>query len=43
MEKHVRNLAAKFMEIATGDTFLLKDLLAEFHVVRGKQHTLLLK
>jgi hypothetical protein len=43
MEKYVRNLAAKFMEVATGDTFLLKDLLADFHVVQGKQHILLLK
>jgi hypothetical protein len=41
MEKHVRNLAAEFMEVATGDTFLLKHLLADFHVVRGKQQTLL--
>jgi hypothetical protein len=41
MEKHVRNLAAEFMEVATGDTFLLKHLLADFHIVRGKQQTLL--
>ena len=41
MEKHVRNLAAEFMEVATGDTFLLKHLLADFNVVRGKQQTLL--
>ena len=41
IEKHVRNLAAEFMEVATGDTFLLKHLLADFHVVRGKQQTLL--
>ena len=41
MEKQVRNLAAEFVEAATGDTFLLKHLLADFHVVRGKQQTLL--
>jgi hypothetical protein len=41
MEKHVRNLAGEFVEAATGDTFLLKHLLADFHVVRGKQQTLL--
>ena len=41
MEKHIRNLAAEFVEAATGDTFLLKHLLADFHVVRGKQQTLL--
>ena len=39
--KHVRNLASEFVEAATGDTFLLKHLLADFHVVRGKQQTLL--
>ena len=41
MEKHVRNLAADVMKVATGDTFLLKHLLADFHIVRGKQQTLL--
>ena len=41
MEKHVRNLAAEFVEVAIGDTFLLKHLLADFHVVRSKQQTLL--
>ena len=41
MEKNVRNLAAEFMEVARGDIFLLKHLLADLHVVRGKQHTLL--
>jgi hypothetical protein len=41
MEKHVRRLAAEFMDTATGDTFLLRHLLADFHVVRGKQQTLL--
>jgi len=41
MEKHVRNLAAEFMQVATSDTFLLKHLLADFHVMRGKQQTLL--
>jgi hypothetical protein len=41
MEKHIRNLAAEFLEVASGDTLLLKHLLADFHVVRGKQQTLL--
>jgi hypothetical protein len=41
MENHVRNLAAEFVDVATGDAFLLKHLLADFHVVRGKQQTLL--
>ena len=41
MEKHVRFLATKFMDTATGNTFLLKHLLADLHVVRRKQHTLL--
>ena len=41
IEEHVRKLAAEFMDVATGDTFLLKHLLADFHVVRGKQQTLL--
>ena len=41
MEKRVRNLVAEFMEVATGHNFLLKHLLADFHVVRGKQQTLL--
>ena len=33
MEKHVRNLAAEVVQAATGDTFLLKHLIADFHVV----------
>jgi hypothetical protein len=41
MEKKMRNLATEFMNAATGDTFLLRHLLADFHVVRGKQQTLL--
>ena len=41
MEKHVRNLADEVTKTAKGDTFLLKHLLADFHVVRGKQQTLL--
>ena len=41
IESHVRNLAAQFLDAATGDTFLLKHLLADLHVVRGKQQTLL--
>ena len=41
MEKHVRKLTDEFMAAPTGDTFLLKHLLADFHVVRGKQQTLL--
>jgi hypothetical protein len=41
MEKRVRNLATEFMDAATGDTCLLRHLLADFHVVRGKQQTLI--
>ena len=41
MEEHVRNMATEFVDAATGDTFLLKHLLADFHIVRGKQQTLL--
>ena len=41
MEKKVRNLATEFMDTATGDPFLLRHLLADFHVVQGKQQTLL--
>jgi hypothetical protein len=41
IENHVRNLTSEFMDAATGDTFLLKHLLADLHVVRGKQQTLL--
>jgi hypothetical protein len=41
MENRVRNLATEFMDAATGDTFLLRHLLADFHAVRGKQQTLI--
>ena len=41
METAVRNLATEFMDAARGDTFLLKHLLADLHIVRGKQQTLL--
>lgn len=41
MEKQARNLAEEFMDAATGDRFLLKHLVADLHVVRGKQQTLL--
>ena len=41
MEKKLRSLAAEVMDAATGDTFLLRHLLADLHVVRGKQQTLL--
>ena len=41
MEKHVCSLAAEFVEKATGDSFLLRHLVADLHVVRGKQQTLL--
>ena len=41
METSVRNLATELMASATGDTFLLEHLLADFHIVRGKQQTLL--
>ena len=40
MEKQVRNLTDEFMDAATGDRFLLKHLLADLHIVRGKQQTL---
>ena len=41
MEKQARNLAEEFIDTATGDKFLLKHLVADLHVVRGKQQTLL--
>ena len=41
MEKRVRNLTEECMVAATGDRFLLKHLLADLHIVRGKQQTLL--
>jgi hypothetical protein len=41
METIVRNLATQLMAAASGDTFLLEHLLADFHIVRGKQQTLL--
>ena len=41
MEMRVRNLTNEFMDAATGDSFLLKHLLADLHIVRGKQQTLL--
>ena len=41
IEEHILSLAKEFMDVARGDTFLLKHLLADFHVVRGKQQTLL--
>jgi len=41
IEEQVHKLAAEFMDMAKGDTFLLKHLLADFHVVWGKQQTLL--
>jgi hypothetical protein len=41
METNVRNLATQLMVAASGDTFLLEHLLADFHIVRGKQQTLL--
>ena len=41
MKTAVRNLATEFMDAARGDTFLLKHLLADLHIVRGKQQTLL--
>ena len=41
MEKQARNLAEEFVDAATGDRFLLKHLVADLHVVRGKQQTLL--
>ena len=41
IEKRVRNLTTDVMDAATGDTFLLKHLLADLHVVKGKQQTLL--
>jgi hypothetical protein len=40
MEKQARNLAKEFMDVATGDRFLLQHLVADLHVVRGKQQTL---
>ena len=41
MEKQARNLAEEFMDAASGDKFLLEHLVADFHIVRGKQQTLL--
>jgi hypothetical protein len=41
LEKRVRNLTKEFMDAASGDSFLLKHLLADLHIVRGKQQTLL--
>ena len=41
MENQARNLAEEFMDVATGDRFLLQHLVADLHVVRGKQQTLL--
>ena len=41
MEKQARNLAEEFVDAAIGDRFLLKHLVADLHVVRGKQQTLL--
>lgn len=41
METTVRNLATELMAAARGDNFLLEHLLADFHIVRGKQQTLL--
>ena len=41
MVKRIRNLTDEFMDAATGDRFLLKHLLADLHIVRGKQQTLL--
>ena len=41
MEKQARKLAEEFMDAATGDSFLLKHLVADLHVARGKQQTLL--
>jgi len=40
-EEHVRSLVAELMDAATGNQFMLKHLLADLHVVRGKQQTLL--
>ena len=41
MEKRVRNLTEEFMDAASGDSFLVKHFLADLHIVRGKQQTLL--
>jgi hypothetical protein len=41
MEKQARNLTEEFMDVATGDRFLLQHLVADLQVVRGKQQTLL--
>ena len=41
METSVRNLASELMAAAKGDIFLLEHLLADLHIVRGKQHTLM--
>jgi hypothetical protein len=39
--KRVCNLTDELMDAANGDTFLQKHLLADLHIVRGKQQTLL--
>lgn len=41
MEATVRKLAIEVVDVAKGDNFLLKHLLADLHIVRGKQQTLL--
>ena len=41
MEIRVRNITTGIMDAATGDSFLLKHLLADMHIVRGNQETLL--
>ena len=37
MEKQARNLTEEFMDVATGDRFLLQHLVADLQIVRGKQ------
>ena len=39
--QRVCNLTDEFMDATTGDVFWLKHLLADLHIVRGKQQTLL--
>jgi hypothetical protein len=41
METTVRNLATELMAGAAGDSFLLEHLVADLHIVRGNQQTLL--
>ena len=41
LETSARNLATEFMDVARGNTFLLEHLVADFHIVRGNQQTLL--